>query len=180
MRIVLICLSACFASLLAAQPEMTLLRGTVSIADGATDSVTNPGTSPFNLNYTIQNDGTTDLTITGAPTITNEVNCTVTVLVAPSSPVAGTGGTTVFTLQISPLSTADFSFDVSIINDDADENPYNFSFSATPIGAVVSSSSKKRKSSGCAANQDAGGLGLLGLLVLLGVARVQRRRRSHR
>jgi hypothetical protein len=121
-----------FAAPLAAQAEMDVQRQGVSIVDGGTDSVTNTGTSPFNLTYTIRNDGSVALNLTGTPevAISNESDCSVTILAAPSTPVAPAGSTT-FILQVTPNSSASFSFDVSIANDDADENPYDFTFSAT-------------------------------------------------
>lgn len=123
MRLLLILLL--FPCALCAQAEMELLRAGNPIANGATDSIDSTGTSPFNITWTIRNDGVGDLTVS-APVISGETNCTVTLLSAPVSPVSSGGGTTTFTLQVSPISATDFTFDVSITNDDADENPYNF------------------------------------------------------
>ncbi|MBZ0135257.1 MAG: hypothetical protein K8I27_02650 [Planctomycetes bacterium] len=116
-----------FPCALAAQPEMQLLRSGAAIADEGTDAINNTGSSPFNITWTIRNDGTSDLSVTGI-TISAETNCTVTVLSPPATPVAGSGMTTTFTLQVSPIASAEFSFVVGIPNDDADENPYNFTF----------------------------------------------------
>ena len=117
-----------FPCALAAQAEMEVLRSGVTVADGGVDSIDSTGSSPFNITWTIRNDGASDLNLTGTPevVVSAETNCTVSVLAAPSTPVASGGGTTTFTLQVSPISATDFSFEVSIANDDADENPYNF------------------------------------------------------
>ena len=128
MRLLLLILL--FPCALAAQPEMELLRSGAPIADGGTDSLDNTGSSPFNITWTIRNDGTTDLDLNGTPEIvvSAETNCSVNVLTPPTTPVAPAGGTTTFTLQVSPVSATEFSFEVSIANNDADENPYTFTF----------------------------------------------------
>lgn len=164
------------AGALAAQPEMDVQRAGVSIADGATDTVSNPGTSPFNLYYTINNDGTTDLTLTSMPevVISGEVNCTVVVLAAPISPVAAAGSTS-FTLQVTPLSSTDFEFDITIANDDGNENPYNIHFDAKPVSPPSKSGSSKKAGGNCSTNErevSAGWLVLLaGLLCLKALSR---------
>lgn len=134
MRCLALLLPCLFACVLTAQPEIDVLRGAVSIADGGADTISNTGTSPFNISYTIRNDGVSDLNLTSMPevSVSGESNCTVVLLLSPVSPVASGGGTTSFTLQVTPLSAAAFSFDVSIPNDDADENPYDFTFTGYP------------------------------------------------
>lgn len=136
MRLLLILLL--FPCALAAQPEMELLRSGNPIADGGTDSIDSTGTSPFNITWTIRNDGATDLTVS-APVVSGETNCTVTVLAPPTSPVSSAGGTTTFTLQVSPVTATDFSFDVSIGNDDGDENPYDFTLDGDPATPTIKS-----------------------------------------
>lgn len=164
------------ATPLAAQAEMDVQRLGVSIADGGTDSATNTGTSPFNLTYTIHNDGTADLNLTGSPEVvlSGEDNCTVSVLSPPATPVAQAGSTT-FILQVTPLSSASFSFEVSIDNDDADENPYDFIFSATTSSPPASNNGgSSKKDSSCSTGTTPGAVWLLlvsGVAALLLVRR---------
>ena len=166
MRIVLFLLCVCLAGAALAQPEMDLLRNSVSIADGGTDDISNPGYAPFNLTYTIANDGTSVLNLTSMPevAISNETNCSVTVLSAPSVSIASGGGTTTFTLQVSPTSATGFSFDLSIDNNDTDENPYNITFNGGPS---TSSGSGGGGGKGGCSTDDSQGLHLLCWLVLL-------------
>ncbi|MBX3461278.1 MAG: hypothetical protein KF696_15135 [Planctomycetes bacterium] len=118
-----------FALPLAAQPDMQLLRGSTEIASGGTDSIQNTGPSPFNITYTIRNDGTTDLDLTDMPPValSAESNCTVIVLQDPAVTV-GPAGTTTFRLQVSPIAATGFSFAVSIASNDTLQNPYTFTF----------------------------------------------------
>ncbi|MCA8916980.1 MAG: hypothetical protein KDB90_16440 [Planctomycetes bacterium] len=165
LAILIVCL---FAGVLSAQPEIDVQRGGVSIASGTTDSVTNPGTSPFNLSYTIRNDGTTALSLTSMPevVISGETNCTVVVLTAPSTPVAA-GGTTQFILQVTPLSATDFEFDISIPNDDSNENPYLIHFDAKPVSPPAKTSSSSKGGGNCSTNEISGTS--LWLLLIAGV-----------
>jgi hypothetical protein len=164
-----------FASPLAAQAEMDVQRAGVSIADGGNDSVTNTGTSPFNLTYTIRNDGTTDLNLTGTPevAISAETNCTVSVISAPVTPVTASG-TTTFILQVSPQSAANFSFALSIANDDADENPYDFTFNASPAAPKSGGGGDGGKTGGCSTGECGGGRLMFAALLLLGICLARR------
>lgn len=169
MRLLLLLLL--FPCALAAQPEMTLLRAGSPIPDGGIDSIDSTGTSPFNITWTIRNDGTTDLSVS-PPAISGESNCTVTVLNQPVSPVAP-AGTTTFTLQVSPVSATDFSFAVSITNDDADENPYNFELQGdTQAPSGGSSGGGGGSDEDCSTSERSGSLWLL--VVLLAVVAVRR------
>lgn len=165
MRIVLLALL--FALPLAAQPDMQLLRGTAEIANGGEDSLTNTGFSPFNITYTIRNDGTTDLDLTGMPllAISNQDNCSVTILQDPATPVAAAASTT-FRLQVSPISATSFSFAVSIASNDTLQNPYTFTLKGN-----TSKSSDKGDSSSVSSDCSTGarnGLPWLALLLALG------------
>ena len=82
--------------------------------------------------FTIENTGDADLTLSGTPIVAisgaNAGDFTVTA--QPSSPVAA-GGSTTFTVQFDPSATGVRSATISIANDDADENPYNFDIQGT-------------------------------------------------
>lgn len=115
-----------------AAPEIDVLRGAVSIADGGTDTMTNTGTAPFNVTYTIFNQGAQALNLTGTAgsevVVSGTSNCSVVVTQPAATSLASGVGTT-FMLAITPSAAGGFSFDLSIANDDANENPYNFAFS---------------------------------------------------
>lgn len=160
MRLILIILL--FPCALAAQPEMELMRSGTLIADGGTDALNNTGASPFNITWTIRNDGTSDLNVTGV-SISDESNCTVTVLSAPATPVASGGMTTTFTLQVSPIAAAEFSFVVSIANDDGDESPYNFTFSGHTSTPSNKGGGGGGGSSGCSTEESGSALLILAL-----------------
>lgn len=180
MRLLALLLPCLFACVLTAQPEIDVLRGAVSIADGGADTISNTGISPFNISYTIRNDGVTDLMLTGMPevAVSGETNCTVSLLLAPVSPVAPGGGTTTFTLQVTPQSAATFSFEVSIASDDADENPYNYTFTGYTSVPAAPSGDGGGDGDDCS-TRGAPGFGLLvpvGLLALaLAALRLRRR-----
>jgi hypothetical protein len=161
----LILLAMCAAPL-CAQPVMVVLRGAEVIADAGTDSLENTGVSPFNLTYTVRNDGATDLNLTGVPlvAISGEVNCTVSVIQEPAVLVPASGGTTTFRLQVSPIAATDFSFEVSVANDDPVRNPYNFKFEGDPTKPAEPDAGKS-EDDGCAA----GGRRPLAILAILGV-----------
>ncbi|MDO3385442.1 hypothetical protein QWI17_06265, partial [Gilvimarinus sp. SDUM040013] len=63
-------------------------------------------------------------------------NVTINAIGAPGSTTIGAGGgSTTFTVQYTPTLAGAFSFDLSFVNDDADENPFNFTVSGTGSGA---------------------------------------------
>jgi hypothetical protein len=79
--------------------------------------------------FTIHNTGSGDLSLTGTPTKvvvggTNAADFTVTT--QPTSPVASGGGTKTFVVRFDPSAVGVRTATISIANDDADENPYNF------------------------------------------------------
>jgi hypothetical protein len=118
------------AAPLSAQADFVLMRGAVVFNNGATDEMENTGASPFNLTYTITNVGTADLNLTGTPlvAISGEDNCNVTVIQDPVTPVTMGGGTTTFRLQVAPVAATEFSFALSIANDDPNSNPFAITF----------------------------------------------------
>ena len=129
-----------------AAPEMDVSGLAVSIADGdATPSVlddTDFGSHDIdtgsNANtFTVTNTGSAVLNLTGTPRVTiggvHAADFTLTVDAATT--VASGGGTTTFTITFDPSAVGLRSATVSIANDDADENPYNFSIQGTGTAA---------------------------------------------
>uniref|UniRef100_UPI0037C18AD1 choice-of-anchor D domain-containing protein n=1 Tax=Flavobacterium sp. TaxID=239 RepID=UPI0037C18AD1 len=131
-----------------ASPEINLQGNFTTISDGdATpdladfsdfDSVST-ASGTIVRTFTIQNTGTLDLTI-GAITIggTNAGDFMVTS--SPTASVAG-GGSTTFQVTFNPSADGVRNATISIVNNDSDENPYNFSIQGTGISAPVITSS---------------------------------------
>ncbi|SIT13058.1 hypothetical protein SAMN05421759_1191, partial [Roseivivax lentus] len=115
-----------------------------ALTDGGTDAQgSEPAGVAKSVTYTVTNSGTAALTIAQAVSAA-PANVTVNSISAPGSlTVAPGGGTTTFTVNYTPTLAGAFSFGLSFTNDDADENPFNYTVSGTATGApeiVVSSS----------------------------------------
>jgi hypothetical protein len=94
-----------------------------SLTDGATVSVNPTGAT---LTYTITNVGLDDLTLTLPVTLGAASNCAPVVTTAPAATIpAGDSTTLVITVNATAPTTTSWSFSLSIVNDDADENPFN-------------------------------------------------------
>jgi hypothetical protein len=126
----------------AAVPEMDVQGNSSSIADGdnspATADWTDFGSADIagatiDRTFTILNTGTGALTLSGTPKVavagTNAADFTVTA--QPSSPVAATSGSTTFTVRFDPSANGTRTATLSIANDDANENPYDFTIQGT-------------------------------------------------
>jgi hypothetical protein len=124
-------------------PEMDVRGNGVSIADGdATPGLadhTDFGSADVsggtvNRTFTIANTGTAALDLTGTPLVavsgTHAADFTVTA--QPAASVAASGSTT-FTVRFDPSAAGQRSATVSIANDDANENPYNFAIQGTGV-----------------------------------------------
>ena len=118
----------------AGPPEINILGNGISIPDNdnspaqadCTDfGLVGVGVGVFNT-YTIQNTGTGDLTL-GAITIGGAQASEFVVTTPPGSSVPA-GGSTTFVIRFTPTSaTNPRSATFSIVNNDTNENPYNFS-----------------------------------------------------
>ncbi|MBI5934097.1 MAG: choice-of-anchor D domain-containing protein [Chloroflexi bacterium] len=119
------------------QPEMNVTGNSVSIADGdAAPSLTdftdfgsaNVTGATVTRTFAIQNLGGSNLTLSGAPkvSVTGPQAANFTVTIQPSSPVTASGSTT-FTVRFDPSVSGLHAAIISIANNDANENPYNFS-----------------------------------------------------
>jgi M6 family metalloprotease-like protein len=131
--------SDAFFTINAAVQEMDVNRNRTMIVDGATDRV-GTGVSVVavvtNLTYTVVNPGGRVLTITGPVALSGARNCTASVVVPPSRSIPSRGSST-FTVRVSPSATGAWSVDVAIVNDDANENPYNWTISGTAVAQPV-------------------------------------------
>jgi hypothetical protein len=122
-------------------PEIEIRQASTIVADG-TGAFTFPMTAvttPATADFTIFNLGDSDLDLTGGASLiqfggTNASNFTVTV--QPSSPIAA-GASTTFTIRFAPTSSGLKSATLSIPNNDADENPYNFALSGRAMDTLT-------------------------------------------
>ncbi|MHC4841628.1 MAG: hypothetical protein ACYTDT_11865, partial [Planctomycetota bacterium] len=165
-----------------AAPEIAVRDAAdTDVVDGSSVGVNGTGTSLFSVTYTIRNEGaqTLNLTNTGNEVvISNMVNCTVSVTQPnPTTLLAASGGATEsqFALSVTPTGAGLFSFDISIANDDADENPFNWTFNGNT--AVPSSGGGGGDDGGCAVGTSNTNI-LLVMLGLLGLVAVSRLRRE--
>jgi hypothetical protein len=108
-----------------------------NVIDGGTLTVApNPtGGSTTVEVLTIQNLGTTTLTLISA-TSTNSLNATVTSLVFAANSVPA-GGWTTLTVNYLPIDSGTFSFDLDIVSDDPDESVYDVKVQGTADEATV-------------------------------------------
>ncbi|HWS87865.1 MAG TPA: choice-of-anchor Q domain-containing protein [Pyrinomonadaceae bacterium] len=120
-----------------APPEMNVRGNGLSIADGdATPSAadgTDFGTvssGTVTRTFVVENVGNGPLNLSGV-SIGGANASDFAVTSPPASSVAPGGGTTALTIRFSPSASGLRTATVSIGNDDADENPYNFSIQGT-------------------------------------------------
>ncbi|MFV5695065.1 LamG-like jellyroll fold domain-containing protein [Flavobacterium sp. LB3P122] len=121
-------------------PEINILGNTTSIIDGdATPSVTDwtefgsmeTSTGIITKTYTIQNTGTSTLSI-GAITISGTNAGDFSVTISPSASIAA-GASSTFSVSFNPNALGLKTAAISIINNDSNENPYDFSIQGTGI-----------------------------------------------
>jgi uncharacterized repeat protein (TIGR01451 family) len=124
-------------------PEIEILGNGAVIADGdATPSTADHtdfgslevagGTQDYT--FTIRNSGNSALILSGSPIVqvTGAHASDFTVTAQPaSSTVASGGGTVTFTVRFNPSAAGLRSAEITVANNDLDENPYNFSVQGT-------------------------------------------------
>ncbi len=115
--------------------EMNVKQNTTNITDGGSfnmGSVTMGG-SIGPTTFTIENLGSLDLNLTGTPKIEiSGVDASFFTInqISVTSPVAAAGSTS-FTITFNPTAAIGYSAQISIANNDTDENPYNFTITGT-------------------------------------------------
>lgn len=122
--------------------EIDITGNGVSIADGDTTpdvaDDTDFGTIDISAGavvrtFTIHNNGCSNLNLTGAsPYVTISGSADFTLTAIPNASVVSSGSTT-FQISFDPSLTGVVTATVSIANDDADENPYNFNIQGEGI-----------------------------------------------
>lgn len=125
-------------------PEIDVLGNATSIADGdntpTTADWTDFGTAAVSIGvtrtFTIRNTGTNASLTVGTITIggTNPGDFSVTT--APASTVAANGSTT-FIVTFTPSAAGLRSATISIVNNDSNENPYNFTIQGTGVNPEI-------------------------------------------
>jgi Bacterial Ig domain len=126
----------------AAAPEANITGNNVSIDDGDTTPATADHTDFGSTSviggtvartFTIQNTGAAALDLTGTPRVAITGSSDFTVTTQPSTPIAATSGTATFVVTFDPSSLGVKTATVSIANNDANENPYNFDIRGTGV-----------------------------------------------
>ncbi len=115
--------------------EIEVLKNNITITDGDITPSTIDGTDLGSVvignstvvTYIIKNNGAVNLTI-GAFTFTGDFS----LATAPATPVTP-GSSTTFQVRFTPASTGVINGTVSFANNDASENPYNFSLTGTGV-----------------------------------------------
>lgn len=130
-----------------AQPVAVLKHGSVTIADGGSETLSaNILGITLGLGYRLNNEaaaGSDSLDLTGGPAvvITGQVNCTALVTAQPVTTTAP-GSNAPFTVQVTATAAGAWSYTAAIATNDADRNPYNWTTNglATPTLAITSGS----------------------------------------
>jgi hypothetical protein len=123
--------------------EIQIEGNATVIPDNATITSTNNWTilgdtfvsTPITKTYTIKNTGTTTLTV-GAISFSGTNAAEFTVTTAPSATVAG-GSATTFVVRFLPTAAGIRTAAISIVNNDATENPYNFAIQGNSFTSVA-------------------------------------------
>jgi alpha-tubulin suppressor-like RCC1 family protein len=116
-------------------PEINLQGNGINIMAGDTNPTTIDNTNfgntllgiPVSKTFTIANTGGANLNLSGTPPIalTGSGCAAFRVTIPPLTPVAASGDTT-FTIEYQPTTVGTHICTVSIVNDDSNENPYDF------------------------------------------------------
>ena len=116
-------------------PEMDLKQSSTAIADGGSyDFGSKLLSSNTDIVFTIQNTGTSALTLTTPITIGGTNADQFSLQAQPTSPIAAAGSTT-FTIRFSPTSTGSKTASISIGNNDSNENPYDLTITGQGYAA---------------------------------------------
>lgn len=142
--------------------QMGVERGTTTVANGDTDSLgaVLPG-APLTLTYTIRNNGTTALDLTGTPLVDVTAGANVNSVSISALPAASIApsATTTFEITCTPAAAGSFDFTVSIFSTDPDSNPYTWN-----VAGTQGSHDKSNENGGCSTSGDGGWWMLLALI----------------
>ncbi len=118
-----------------AAPEINVKQNVTNILTGGTFDMGTVvvGSSSSTISFTVQNNGTGNLTLSGAPKIAIS-GANAADFVIDQTTVIGTVGpvsSTTFTVTFTPSAGGAKSASISITNNDSNENPYTFSLTGT-------------------------------------------------
>ena len=156
--------------------EIEVARQGLPVADDSTEDAGVMLTAvAATLTYTIGNTGGGTLNLTGTPpvVVSGAVNCTAVVGTQSGATIDASGFDT-FTIVVTPASPGAFAFFVSIPNNDADENPYNWIAIGAAVAAAQPQVDEKDKDDGllgCGAGAGTLSATILALFLLTGVRR---------
>jgi hypothetical protein len=149
-----------------ATPEINIEGNSTNIADGDVSPATADHTDFGGVlvsagtiirTFTIQNTGSANLNLTGAPLVaisgTHAADFSVTTV--PTSPVAAAGSIT-FQVTFNPSAAGTRSASISIDNNDSDENPYNFNIQGTGLVPEIQLEQPIATNQACGFNYDYG------------------------
>ena len=131
----------------AASPEIDVQGNGQTIPDGDVTPIANDHTDfgsvvaaggTLSRTFTIRNTGTAALNLTGAPrvSVSGAYASEFTVTSQPATPVAA-GGSTAFTVQFAPAGMGLRMATLSITNNDADENTFDFAIQGTGYNVSI-------------------------------------------
>ncbi|MEM8651481.1 MAG: choice-of-anchor D domain-containing protein, partial [Pseudomonadota bacterium] len=118
-------------------PEIEISSSeTGPVADGGTDALgSEPLGVPKSITYTVTNTGTAVLSIPSSTfSASNLVNVFAPNTGTISSNMIPPGGSGTITVTFTPNASGPFSFDLDLVSNDADENPYDITVSGTAFG----------------------------------------------
>lgn len=114
--------------------------GSVFIPDGGNSTFTETDYGAYtDISYTIRNNGTANLDLTGTPRVDiggADASAFTVLSQQPSTPIAA-AGSTAFTIRFQPSGPGVFNGTVTIVNNDADTPSYDFSLSGTAIIELI-------------------------------------------
>lgn len=129
-----------------ASPEMNIQGNGQNISDGDATPTSSDDTdfgshmvggSNLVRTFTIQNTGAGSLDLTGSPNVAISGSSDFSVTSQPGSDPVSAAGSTTFQVTLDPTTVGTQTASISIANDDADENPYNFDISATVVNSAT-------------------------------------------
>ncbi|WP_243471520.1 LamG-like jellyroll fold domain-containing protein [Winogradskyella sp. MH6] len=125
-------------------PEINVTGNSTSISDGDTTPTFADNTyfgyqdvasGTLSKTFIIENSGFADLNI-GSISISGSNAADFSVTSSPSAVVTG-GSSTTLEITFNPSATGDRNATITIVNDDSDENPYNFSIRGTGYNGIA-------------------------------------------
>lgn len=166
----------CGAGLAAQGQEIDIERNGSSVPDGGSVDLGSVDVlETTQVDFTIQNEGSTDLTITGGVAVTDTDNCSATVQ-QPGMTTIPPGQSTTFQVHITNNGQGTFSCDIAVPSDDLDEADYNFQISGTAV--LDDTDDGDDDDDDCSTGTGNGGFLMLGALTAIGALLYRRRRRA--